>query len=491
MLSLITDPRFVLVGDSLTQQNNATVSLNTITLTRDSAGIVTVPKTAHGILGSPMIYTVNCADPSFEALAQATRIDANNYSYPTGVTGAPGTTVGVPLTQSIIQNRISTTSYWAWLQGLFGGGARFVGNLGQGGDRADEMGAAVALACTTNAQYVVLAAGINDINSGAATGATVISRVQTHVNTILAAGKKCVLVGVTPLGSGFASNSKNTATLAANVGFQAIATANPGTVFFANAHPDLVDTGATQFTTGIAWPWATTDGVHWGERTAKLIAQRIYDAINASVIVTNIMPTSSGTLPTVPGYTAVKQYGAWTGAGGGFNGTGSSGTVAPQFQVISSNAATTTVNTLVDRGGSLGYWQQHVITPGGVNHNITDYFQNNAGETLASLGLTTSDTVILAVEFEYSNALASGLLGLQLDCNSNSTGLYGYGRCGGFVGSVTYNNDSASGLLVTGEFLLNGSVTHIQSQLQARFAAATASTCTFRTGRVILLKKNP
>jgi len=487
----IENPRIALVGDSLTQQNNATVSLNGVTLTRDADGIVTVPKATHQIYGTPKIYVNNCSDPSYEAMDTVTVINANSFSYPTGVIGAAGSIVGGSLTYAVVQNRFSLSSYWAWLQSKFNGGLGFLGNYGQGGDRADEMTAAMTAACATDAEFIVLCAGINDINSGAATGATVITRVQALVDIATGAGKKVVLISVTPLGSAFASSGKNTATLAANAGFASMAAANPTSVFYADAHQDLVDTGATQFTTGQAWSWATIDGVHWGMRAAELIAARVQSAITAAITAESLLPTESGQLPNVAGWTAVKQYGAWTDAGGGFNGTGSSGTVQPQLQVISGNAATTVVNSLIDRGAGLGYWQQHVITPGGTNHQVTDYFQTNAGETLASLGLTTSDTVMLAVEFEASGLIASGSLGLQLDCNSNSTGAFGYGRCGSYAGASTWNADAPSGLLVTGEFKLNASVTHIQSQLGMRVAAADVDTFTVKIGRVILYKKNP
>lgn len=486
----ISNPSFVTVGDSLTQQGNATVSLNGITLTRDAAGVVTVPKTSHQIYGTPQIYVNNCSDPSYEALDTVTVINANSFSYPTGVIGAAGSNVGHSLTYAVVQNRFSLSSYWAWLQSKFNGGLGFLGNYGQGGDRADEMTAAMTAACATEAEFIVLCAGINDINSASATGATVITRVQALVDIAIGAGKKVVIISITPLGSAFASTGKNTATLTANSGFAAMAVANPTSVFYADAHQDLVDTGATQFTTGQAWSWATIDGVHWGMRAAELIAVRVQAAITAAITAESLLPTASGQLPNVAGWTAVKQYGAWTGAGGGFNGTGSSGTVQPQLQVFSSNAATTIVNSLVARGGGLGYWQQQVITPGGTNHIITDYIQTNAGETLASLGLTSADTVMTVIEFEAENVIASGLLGFQLDCNSNSTGLYGYGRVGTPASATTWSKDDPSGLLVTGEFKLNGSVTHIQQQLQMRVAAASANTATVRLGRTLLYKKN-
>lgn len=489
----IANPQFALVGDSLTQFGSNAVALNGVTMTRDAAGVVTVAKTSHGIYGSPTCYTFNCtADTSYEALAEVTVINANSYSYPTSVTGLAGSIVGTTNTSTTIQNRLAGVSYWVHLQSLFTGGARMLGNFGQGGDRADEMAGAVASACATAAEFVILAAGINDINTGGASGATVISRISTHVDTIIAAGKKCVLVGVTPLGSAFASIGKNTATLDANTGLSALA--NGTTIFFADPHPDLVDTGATQFTTGAAWSWVATDGVHWGERTAKIVAQKIYDAIAAKVTVVNCLPTSVGNLPTIPGYTAIFERGAWDATVGGSNGVGSSGNITPKMSVASSNAATTIVNSLVDRGSSaLGYYQNQVITPGGAGHDVSTFFYGNSGIAIGSLGLTTSDTVILVAEYCIEGATASNVTKINLQIQSNSSGGFGLASCGdyGALSNGNFRNDSLTDIiLMTGPLKLNASITTLLSKVDCRVGGAGAA-FTQKIGRVVLYKKNP
>lgn len=486
----IENPRIALVGDSLTQYGNANVVLTGVTLTRDAAGIVTVAKTAHGIYGTPEIYTLNCSDESYEAAGTCTVIDGNNYSYPTGVTGAAGSIVGGGFTQTTIQNRFMLASYFVWLQSRCEGGLRFLGNFGEGADRSNQWGGATAVACSTDADIVIFSGPINDINTDGVSGATVVARMQVHVDTCLAAGKKVLLTGIAPVGAAMATIAKNTAILDANTGLAAIAAANPGNVFFANPHPYLVDTGATQFTTGQAWSWATYDSLHWGPRTANIIGGVQYTALAAAIETTSVLPTSAGSLPTIPGYTALAQYGPWTGAGGGANGTGSSGTVNPNLVVGSSNAATTIVNSLVDRGDGTGYWQHQVMTPGGASHTVTDYIPWSTGVTLASLGLTSADTVVFALECQASNLLACSLSGIQVEVASNSNGIYGLGRCG----SLTYTNstfdDSFSGVLVTGELKLNASITTIYPKLTFMFSSADADSLTFDYGRAILYKKN-
>jgi len=485
----VSDPQFALVGDSLPQYGQQGISLNTRTLTRDAAGLVTVAFTNHGVFGTPDINIVNCSDTSYEYFGPKITIDANSFSYQTAVTGLAGNITGGALTQVVIQNRHQAVGYWAWLQSLMGGGGRLAGNFGQGGDRADEMAASVTLACATAAEFVIICAGINDINSGGASGATVISRVTTHVNTITAAGKKCVILSITPLGSAFATAGKNTATLDANAGFAALH--NGSTVFYVDAHQDLVDTGATQFTDGRAWSWATSDGVHWGERAAKLIAGRIYTAISSKITTVNCLPTSSGNLPTIPGYTAIREYGEWDSTGGGTQGTASTGILATKQTALSSNALTTIVNSLVDRGAGLGYYNHQVITPNGA-HTVTNYWMTNSGVTIGSLGLTTSDTVIFALEVSVTGAIAANMSMLSLVIQTNSSGAFGVASCGDFIAlaNSTYRNDDLTDvILMTGPLQLNASVTTLLSKLETRYTG-TGTAHTLRQGRVVLFKKD-
>lgn len=488
----IVDPIFASLGDSLTQYGNQGISLNGKVLTRDAAGIVTAAFTSHGIFGTPYLNIVNCdSDVTYEAFAQKSDLVANSFNYPTGVTGAAGNITGGALTQAVIQNRFTNVGYQTWLQSLLGGGARWAGNFGQGGDLASDMSRAVTQINATAANIVFVCAGINDINSGGASGATVISRVQTHVNSLVAAGKIVVLISITPLGSAYATSGKNTATLAANAGFAAMH--NGTSIIYVDVHQDLVDTGATQFTDGRAWTWVTSDGVHWGERAAKIIAGRIYTAISSFVVVSNCLPVSSTDMPAIPGFTAIKNYGEWNAVGGGTQGTGSTGTLATQQTALSSNARTTIVNSLIDRGSAaLGYWNNQVITPGGADI-VTNYWMTNSGVTIGSLGLTTSDTVKFAVELSAADIIASNMSMLNLVLQTNSSGAFGLASCGDAIAlaSSAYRNDAlASVVLMTGDLQLNASVTHLLSKLETRYTGVGAAH-TLLQGRVALYKKNP
>lgn len=483
----ISNPRLAQVGDSLTANGIGSRTLNGKTMTRGADGVVTVTDTNHGIFGTPYINVVNCSDQSYEAYALKTTIDANSYSYPTSVTGAAGSIAGTALSQSNIQNRYNSVGYWPWLQAAFGGGLRNVGNFGQGGDFASDMAPAVAQANATDADMVLIWPGINDIKADVA-AATVLSRCVARVNEVLAGGKPCLIIGLSPLGSGFATTGRNTATLYVNDGLRALA--NGSTVFFADIHPLLVDTGATQFTTGIAWSWVTTDGVHIGERAARIIAGVIRDVTSSIFSVMNCLPTSMGNLPSIPGWIGLGEYGAWSGTGGGFNGTGSSGTVPPKTQVFSSNARTTVVNSLVDRGiSSLGYHHHQVITPGGADI-VSNYYMTNSGVTIGSLGLTSSDTVMFGLEYSMSGAIAANLLKLNLTIQSNSSGAFGLASCGDSIAlssSAARDDSIVNSLLLTGPLKLNSSITHILTVLAIQSGAA-GSDLLLDSGRLICFK---
>ena len=486
----VVNPRFALVGDSLTQYSNKRVSLNGVTLTRDAAGIVSVPKSAHGIYGNQPVGIVNTANTTYEGVFTSTYIDANNFSYPSGVSGSAGTTVGGTLTAASIQNRFNTDGYFAWLDSEFDGGLAFVANYGQGGDRLDEMGSAVTAACASVADFVILAGGINDINSYGASGATVTARAQAHVDTILAAGKKCVLVGITPLGSASATAPKTTATVDANSGFAAIAAANSGRVFFANPYPDLVDPGSG---VGAAYSWVTYDGIHWGSRTGRIVGQKIAAAIASAVTTSSMMPNSSSNLPSLGDFTAIKQYGAWDATGGGYAGTGfapagANANVTPRLQVFSSNAATTYVPSLVDRGDGNGYWQRLSVTPGGA-HRIDVYMQSNAGETLASLGVATGDRIRFAMEVKITNGAASNCWNAGCYSQSQASGLYGSVSVdAGTSADASRVIDTYEAVFVTGPLVVSSSFTHLQTVLYINFSAASASACQVDIGRLVMFK---
>lgn len=487
----IANPKFAIVGASNSQFGNQGISLDTRTLTRDTNGLVTVALTNHGIFGSPKINIVNCSDTSYQGMYDKITVDANSFSYQTSTTGQSGSIVGTSLTQAVIQNRFTNVGYWTWLQSDMGGGGQLVGNFAQGGDQNNAMTEAIAQACASDADIVIYVPDVNDVNAGGQDGPTTLARITANVNTLLAANKKVALVSITPLGAAVATTGKNTATLYANAGMAALA--NGTTVVYADVHQDLVDTGATQFTDGRAWTWVTSDNVHIGGRAAKLGGGRLYAAIDPWITTVNCLPTASGNLPTIPGYTAIYERGPWSNVGGGTQGTGSTGTLQPKQTCLSSNSRTTIVNSLVDRGNAaLGYYQHQVITPGGADI-VTNYWHTNSGVTIGSLGLTTSDTVLFVAEISVTGSIAANMSMMNLVIQSNSSGAFGLASCGDAIAlaSSAYRSDDLTDvILMTGPLQLNASVTHLLTKLETRYTAA-GTAHTMREARVALYKKNP
>lgn len=478
--------RIALVGDSHKAYGDYWITLNAVTLTRDAAGVVTVPKSNHGIYGSQPVSVVNCADTSFEVYnVNTTYIDTNTFSYPTNVLGSPASTTGSGQTTLIQWNRHQAYGSWMWLQSMAGGSLLYRGNFGQGGDRVDQMGAAVAAACATDADIIIICGGTNDINTFAATGQQVIDRMQVHVSTIRAAGKKCLIDSIPPLGVSLATSTKKAAIEAANAGFAAMAAADPTGVFYANAYTDEVDSASAA---GAAQTWVTYDNIHRGSRAARLMAAKEWQAIQNVVQETSILPTSAVHTPTYDGYTAIKQYGAWDTASGGAAGTGASGSITPRLAVVCTSG-TTAVASLVDRGAGLGYWQRLVITPGGVNHNVTISLQSTNGETLASLGLVTGDEVYLAAELAVSGGAAGNFVGINMLMRSQSSGTFGTAECGNYDANVLRSLDSFSDIFITGKFKINSSITTLVQSIGLRASAASASPITLDVGRVVLYKK--
>lgn len=486
----ITNPRIALVGDSLTQYSNSSANLNAVTLSRDAAGLVAVPKAGHAIFGAQPISIVNTSDTSFEGLFTSQYVDANNFRYQTGVSGAAGSIVGGSLTQAVVQNRYQRIGYWPWLQGIFKGGLRFTANYGQGGDQLSNMGPAVTSAATSSADIVILSGGINDINGYAATAATVISRMQGHVDTLISAGKKVVILGITPLGLAFNNATKGQAIVDSNTGYAAIAASNPNNIKFANPHASLTD-GANNYQ---AYSWATTDGIHWGQRAAEIVAQALSSSMSSLVDASNVLPTAAANFPVFDGFTCIKQYGPWDATGGGFAGTGYAPTgansgVAPRLQIFSSNAATTYVPSLADRGDGTGYWQQAVVTAGGSSHDLTFYLASASGESLATLGVVSGDELFTAAEVQVTGGNAGNLLSMTAVVQSQSSGAYGIGDDSSGNASVVTNPDNFTTMLCTGRLKVTSSWTTVSQVIRVRVSAASAAPFTLRIGRIALYRK--
>lgn len=486
--SPFTFPKIGLVGTSLTQYGNFYRLTGNVTLTRDVNGLVSVPFTGHQIFGNQPINLVNLSDQTYEVQSTSQYIDANNFNYQTSVTGSAGTANATTAAFSAVvqQNRLKLVGLFSWLNNYAGGGLFLVGNYGQGADTAAMMDNAVSKIAASTAEIVIYEPLKNSVNTSVPAN-TIMTTVNAHISTLLGAGKKIVIIGDTPMGSANATSGKLAITNSVHASIQAIADANPNNIKFVNVFSTLADPAFP--TTGQAYSWVTSDGIHWGSRAAKIIADAAWTAIQPWISPTALLPLSSGDSTVKNGWQTVFDFTNWTGATVAATAQGTSGTRSANMLPFNDNALSSAVCTVeAPTAGSSAYWQQCVQTPGATNCNLLIYFPTNTGQTIGSLGLTTNDYIRLVAEIELSGVTTSGMTFSTLTVQSNTSGLYGVADVARDNSTAT-SDDVMSFTFVTEPLQVTSNWTTVFENFTARFAAATASTATVRIRRAALLKK--
>lgn len=147
----------------------------------------------------------------------------------------------------------------------------------------------------------------------------------------------------------------------------------------------------------------------------------------------------------------------------------------------------------MDPGDGNGIYAQTVFTPGGVNEDLVYWPWTNTIPTLATLGLSTTDTVRVTCEVEWSGAQAANMTTVELSVDSRTTAapfvtnsLATDGRGGETV--ATRFPDSATQIFCTGPLKLDPGVVKVSVQLRFRFIAASASPVTVRVRRLCIDK---
>lgn len=477
---------FALVGDSLTQYGNLYLNLNTIVLTRTS-NVVTFTKAGHGIFGTGTpVYLLNTTDSSFEGMYLATYVDANNLSLSGGPTGADGTTTGTANTGLTQQNRFARRGAWAWAQASKSGGLKFLGAYGQGGDMAENMSGATTQALALNPDAIILGAGINNVFAGSQSAATAWANIQARIDQINAGGKVAVCVSITPPTTAYASWSaaKMTAAQTVNASIQAYCAASPSNRIYVDAWTPLYDSGSNG-----AYSWATYDTLHWTTAAAKLVGEAVASAIAANTSAAPaLLPVSASDTGTVNGAARFILRGPWVNTGGGLLGGGMTGS-APAGTAWTRTSTGTGVCSIVDPGDGKGFQAQCVFTPGAANEDLAYWPWTNSAPTLATLGLTSSDTIALAVEVEWSGAQSANLGRIELFIASQTSGLFGIASDGNDLeSSAVRYPDSGTKVFYTGPVKLNASWTNVTAKVELRFVAASASALTLKVRCVCLFK---
>lgn len=488
--SPIADPIWVAVGDSRTQFGHEGISLQTgFTITRDAAGKVTLAKTNHGINGDQKIFLANLTDNSYNVMGDGHWVDANTYEVQTAVTGAAGSTTATGSTSYAVKMGCMTgRGVIENLQKRLKGGIKYLGAYAQGGLFASAMGPECDLACATNAQFVLLEAGVNDAKGGSTASATA-SAVNTLIDKITAAGKIAIVLNISLTGTALAGyGGWNDIIIAANALISAHC--NGTTSIFIDTTAGLKDTG-TSSPNIAAWSWATTDGVHAHTRAVDYEAQQIISAISSRITTHDLLPVASTTVPytgAVANTTIVRDYNLWPGYTTTTSGvfTGTTGTRGNNQNVSRTVGAPSTVmSILADPGDGKGALTRLVIQPAAAGDRIQFYGVGN-GETIAAAGLTVGDQFVVACEvYNCDNWDLSQASALWVAGQSNNSGTYTNGFGGDnnsnlentVSGTNTfYGNTSGPFYLVSGVMKVPASgMTSAVASVFVQFAGSTAS----------------
>lgn len=486
----VSSPIFASVGDSITQFAQQGISLTGFTITRDAAGLITLAKTNHGIFGDSKVFIANPTDSTYAIMGDGHYVDANTYTVQSTVTGAAGSTTPAANCFVVKMSCLTGRGVIENLQLLLTGGVKFVGGFAQGGMTAANMGPECDLACATNANFILIEAGVNDIRGGATASATA-TAVISLINKVTTAGKTAVVLSIAPQGSQVPSyGTYNDKAVAANALISAAC--NGTTSIYINTNTGLTDSGTTSPNLA-AWSWSVlaADGIHPHSRAAYYRAQLIVSALSGKITTHDLLPVAATSVPysgAVANTTIVRDYNLWPGftttTSGFFTGaTGTRGNNTNASRVV--GTPTTTMSVLADPGDGLGAISRLVIQPAAANDRV-QFWGITSGESIAAAGLAVGDTFIVACQvYGYSNWDASQASGLYVTALSNSSGTFGSGF-GGNDGGTTeatvsglnvYYGDSSSApfYLVSGVMKVHSSMTTVSAAVEAQFAGFTAA----------------
>lgn len=453
--SIIDTPDYSTVGDSITQYGNAYFSMTsgTPTFTRDTNGVITIAKTAHGITGCGKANLVNMSDNTFETIGDMVIVDVNTITLQTTVTGAPTTATAITNGALVLQFQFTMRGIWANLQSLAKGGLRFRGNWGQGGDTSAQMTDAISKACAASANFVQLMDGTNDAKSNGATAASVWAARKNNIDQITGAGKIAIVCGITPVGTGITSNGGYAAINAL------IQTANASAASYCQGSNNkyYVDTFSQAYdtTTNAAYTWATGDGLHPNERNAKLMADAVWAVLSPLIVTHDLLLTSYNGTSVVPYATHLRTMGPWTAAPGyatvtnsGFlaGGSGTRPTAPTSWTAGHSNGGALAVCSVVDPGDGKGQQFQTAFTNVASSDIGSIYPDGSTGPNLTTLGLVAGDRFIVAADVTWTGFTAANAGTITLATSSTFNGSTSIAE----VAATSLEGDSGQKYLISG-----------------------------------------
>jgi lysophospholipase L1-like esterase len=302
---LPVSPHVVALGDSLTQYFN---HFMTPTSAVRSGNVVTVNFTAHGLGSGSRIDVYGFKlNPDFNTRdATITRIDANNFSYPSVGSDATAT-VDATYTRISYRNWFTNVSPFTFANSKLKGALTLVENFGQSSEQTSEILARINSVLASDVQWVIYLGGSNDVVSST-TAATTIANNQAIVDALLSAGKSVVLCTIPPLGVGHAQFATAMPKIVQiNEALKLISRTTGGRVRLCDYFGALVN----PLTGGAKVNALQTDNVHWqtyGARLAGTALAAAFTGIPDGAFLTTSIADGRETYAGAPNIWSVGQY---------------------------------------------------------------------------------------------------------------------------------------------------------------------------------------
>lgn len=359
----------------------------------------------------------------------------------------------------------SARGYWTVAAALLGHRMRFLGNLGVGGDTAQQIAARVPSAIALNPGWVVVEAGRNSV-SALDSAATIIGVLKNSIYApILAAGIRVVATTITPRDGDTAANRQVVNDV--NAWIKEYARQTPGVV--------LADfyTAVTDGTTAAWISGYVSDGLHPLVRGAAPMGKVLAAALSPVVPYVDTLVSNNADTGNL------LVNGLMTGTGGG-NAVGAAltGTIAANWTVQGGFTGTVVGSKVPRTDGKPGEWQQFNFTAGGTNR-----IQMRPTGNITSL--VAGDKVYCEAEFETDAGFipSTGYFNLVLYCYNGTTGSVSVtDNYNGSLDPSGAETRLASGTLRTPVMTVPASTTYVQLyiQLAGSGGAVRVSRCAVR-----------
>lgn len=468
-----------LFGDSRTQMCQYFWFGASITSISRSSNVATVTISGHGMPTGRLIEVQGMTPTDFNTSSAAiTRTGANTFTYPSvGADGSATVTLGSVIDRSWNSSR----GYWWYLNMLLGGRMTNILTQGYGGETTTQRLARVDSVIAAGPQWVIDWGFYNDLGTSGFTSAVTIANLEAIYDRFRGAGIRVIAVTEPPLhasGPKFsAANSEYI--LAVNRAIRRYATVDRNTVV-ADCYPLLVDATNTSNRGAILSGMDDTDNIHAVGKGQYYVAKAIYNAVS-SLIPANSPLVNSTAESLVAGVNAynVIDNAPWTNSGGTVNtATGTAATGITVERLSGSTGAC--VASCPARSDGIGYDQQMVVTPGGVESWI---MRSNTGGAII-LGLTGGEYRRLILSLAVSGVAGSTLLACYAYCSVTVDGVAYQVTVGGSIVSPNQLTEDYSGVLVSEPMLIPvGTISNASWAVRADFSG-TGSAVTIKAGRV-------